>query len=42
MGSAVQHLSINAKNPVLIIKDPKLRKDSPEQVYRYGVCIDGS
>jgi hypothetical protein len=42
MGTAVQHLSINSPGPVLIIKDPKLRANSPEGVYRFGVCIDGS
>ena len=42
MGSAVQHLSTESTNPVLIIKDPKLRENSPEGVYRFGVCIDGS
>jgi len=24
------------------VKDPKLRKESPEGVYRFAVCIDGS
>ncbi len=42
MGSAVQHLSVNSVNPVLIVKDPKLRTESPEGVYRFAVCIDGS
>jgi hypothetical protein len=42
MGSAVQHMSTESKNPVLIIKDPKTRDISPEGVYRFGVCIDGS
>jgi len=42
MGSAVQHLSVNSTNPILIIKDPKLRSESPEGVYRFAVCIDGS
>ena len=42
MGTAVNHLSIESTCPVLIIKDAKTRKESPEGVYRYACCIDGS
>ena len=41
MGSNVNHLSINATKPVLIIKDPHTRDQKPNG-YRYAVCCDGS
>lgn len=41
MGSAVQYLSIETYKPVMIVKDPKQRKDRPEG-YTYSACVDGS
>jgi len=41
MGSAVQYLSLHSVAPVLIIKDPKQRKDRPNG-YNMGLCSDGS
>ena len=35
-------MSTESTTPVLIIKDAKTREESPEGVYRFGVCIDGS
>jgi hypothetical protein len=42
LGSAVQHLSINSLQPVLILKDPLLRSRKPGGKYRWAICTDGS
>ena len=42
MGSAVSHLSENCPCPVLIIKNPLSRENSPEGCFRFAVCVDGS
>lgn len=42
MGSAVQFMSIGAKAPVFILKDPIERKDKEGGVFRFGICVDGS
>ena len=41
-GTAVNFLAKNCPNPLLIIKDPILRADKKNNVYRFGVCFDGS
>lgn len=41
MGSAVQYMSVQAKTPVLIVKDFKTRDDRPDG-FTYGVLLDGS
>ena len=40
MGSAVQYLSTKSEAPVMIIKDPKSRKD--RGAFMFAVCVDGS
>lgn len=40
MGSAVQYLSTRSEAPVMIIKDPKTRKD--RGAFVFAVCVDGS
>lgn len=42
LGSAVQHLSINATAPVLIIKDKSFRSQKLGGALRWAVCTDGS
>lgn len=42
MGSAVQYLTTGSTCPTLIIKDPVSLADTPENLYRYACCIDGS
>lgn len=42
MGSAVQYMSINAKAPVFIMKDPIERKKKEDGVFRFSSCVDGS
>lgn len=41
-GTAVQYLSLNAKFPVLVIKDYRPRTVKPDGCLRWGVCYDGS
>lgn len=41
MGTAVQYLSVESAGPVMIIKDPKTRKDRPDG-YTHAICTDGS
>jgi len=41
-GTAVNFLAKNCPNPLLIIKDPILRSDKKDNIYRFGVCFDGS
>ena len=42
MGTAVSHLAENCTRPVLIIKNPLSRENSPEGCFRFAVCVDGS
>ena len=42
MGSAVQFMSLNSATPVLIVKDPKTREESPDGFFTMAVLCDGS
>lgn len=42
VGTTIQWLAINAKFPILIIKDARLRTVKPDGCYRYAICYDGS
>jgi hypothetical protein len=42
MGSAVQHMAVNNKTPIFVLKDPIARKDKPDNSYRWSALIDGS
>ena len=41
-GSAIEYLSLNSFNPILIIKDYRPRTVKPDGCLRWGVCYDGS
>ena len=41
-GSAIEYLSLNSFNPILIIKDFRPRTVKPDGCLRWGVCYDGS
>jgi hypothetical protein len=41
-GSSVQFLSVNATVPVVIVKDPRTRKQKKSGWYRFAVCFDTS
>lgn len=42
VGTTIQWLAMNAKFPIIIIKDPRLRSVKPDGCYRYAICYDGS
>jgi len=41
-GTTVNHLAKNCPNPLLIIKDPRIRSIKTDQIYHFGVCYDSS
>lgn len=41
-GTTVTHLAQNCPNPLLIIKDPRIRASKTNAQYHFGVCYDSS
>lgn len=42
MGSAVQFMSINTTQPIMILKRPRRRNQKPNNAYNHALCCDGS
>lgn len=42
MGSAVQFMSVNTTQPIMILKRPKRRNQKEKGAYNHALCCDGS
>lgn len=38
----MQYLALYSTTPILVVKDPRHRRDRPNNAYRFGVLYDGS